>query len=500
VIRTGAGPKRAAAAAERLSGGAGPPATTSSAPPAPTAAPTGPGPAVKPNRVVAVAGVGGALVADLRPGDLLVADRVLRADGTTVRRLPSATILAGALRRRGLRVHLGPVISTERMVHGAAARRALADHGALVVDMESAALAASLPPGPFAVVRAVADTPTRELFSPATVTGGLAALRALRAAAPVLEAWAAAAGPRRVLLAEPRSFCAGVERAIHTVERALERYGAPIYVRRQIVHNRHVVAGLEERGAVFVDELHQVPERATVVYSAHGVGRTVRAEAAARQLQVIDATCPLVAKVHSEVRRFAASGRQVVLVGHSGHDEIEGTLDQTDGVLLIERREDVASLEAGDSSRVAYTTQTTLSPEDVDEVVSALRTRWPDITGPPAADICYATHNRQRAVAAVAQRCDLVLVVGSTNSSNSHRLVEVAARAGACAKLIDDASELDPTWLVGTDSVGVTAGASAPEELVTRVLEALAGLGSTEVETTQITTESVSFSLPLEVR
>jgi 4-hydroxy-3-methylbut-2-enyl diphosphate reductase len=266
------------------------------------------------------------------------------------------------------------------------------------------------------------------------------------------------------------------------------------------VHNRHVVADLEGQGAVFVDELDQVPEQATVVYSAHGVGRAVQAQAGARQLNVIDATCPLVAKVHSEVRRFAAAGRQVVLVGHGGHDEVEGTLDQTDGVLLVERAADVERLDVADPDRLAFTTQTTLSPADVDDVVSALRQRWPAIVGPSAADICYATHNRQRAVGAIAERCDLLLVVGSANSSNSRRLVEVAARAGTRAELVDDVADIDPSWLAGTTSVGVTAGASAPEEVVGRVLRALGALGPIEVETVTVTTESVSFSLPPEVR
>jgi 4-hydroxy-3-methylbut-2-en-1-yl diphosphate reductase len=317
---------------------------------------------------------------------------------------------------------------------------------------------------------------------------------------PAIEAWAAAAGSRRVLLAEPRSFCAGVDRAIHTVQRALERFGAPVYVRRQIVHNRHVVEDLEAHGAVFVDELAQVPDGATTVYSAHGVGRSVRAEAETKSLRVIDATCPLVAKVHNEVRRFTAAGRQVVVVGHAGHDEIEGTLDQTGGMLLVEHPADVAELTVADPSRMAYITQTTLSPSDVEEVVGALRHRWPDIVGPPAADICYATHNRQHAVAAIAEDCDLVLVVGSANSSNSHRLVEVAEKTGTRAKLIDDVSDLDPAWLADAHTVGVTAGASAPEELVGAVVAALVDLGATAPETTAVTTESVSFSLPPEVR
>lgn len=481
VLRIGTGPRRAGTAAARLAAGEN--------------SRHGAGPVVH-----VVAGVGGAVVPDLSPGDVVVADRVLSADGRTVREVPGAALLAATLRRGGLTVAVGPVISVDHLVRGTAARRALAGFGALAVDLESAAFAAGLPRGPFAVVRAVVDTPSQELFSLSTLTGGVAALRALRTARPALEAWAAAAAPRRVLLAEPRSFCAGVERAILTVERAIDRFGAPVYVRRQIVHNRHVVNDLEGRGAVFVEELGQVPEGATVVYSAHGVGRAVQAEAADRNLQVIDATCPLVAKVHSEVRRFAAAGRQVVLVGHPGHDEVLGTIDQADGVLLAERPEDVAGLQVRDPARLAYTTQTTLSPADVEGVVESLQARWPQIVGPAAADICYATHNRQAAVEAIASRCDLLLVIGSANSSNSARLVEVAARTGARAELIDDVSELDPAWLAGAGCVGVTAGASAPDSLVTELVESLVALGATEVETSTATTESVAFSLPPEVR
>jgi 4-hydroxy-3-methylbut-2-enyl diphosphate reductase len=513
VVRTGAGPARAAATARRLAGPMVPTPDSATAGSDTAGSDTAGSDTAGSDTAgsdtaefatagfaTAVAGVAGALVAGLHPGDLVVADRVLRPDGTVVRLLPSAPILAGVLRRRGLPVSVGPVVSTDRLVRGAPARAALAATGALAVDLESADLVDAAWAGPVAVVRAMVDTPGRELVSPATLTGGLAALRSLRAAGPALEDWARATGRRRLVLAEPRSFCAGVERAIETVERAIDRFGPPIYVRRQIVHNRHVVERLESDGARFVDELEQVPEGATVVYSAHGVGRRVRAEAADRDLRVIDATCPLVAKVHSEVRRFADRGYQVVLVGHAGHDEVEGTLDETDGMLLVGRADEVGTLKVSDPGRVAYTTQTTLSPDDVDDVVGALRQRWPTIVGPTATDICYATQNRQAAVAAVAAECDLVVVVGSTNSSNSIRLVEVAARAGTRARLIDDASDLDPSWLVGATSVGVTAGASAPEAVVALVVDALAGLGPAEIVTRNVTTESVSFSLPLEVR
>jgi 4-hydroxy-3-methylbut-2-enyl diphosphate reductase len=445
-------------------------------------------------------GVAGGLLDELSPGELVVADRVLRADGTTVATVPTAPLLAGILRRRGLAVRVGPVVSTDHLVRGATARAALARTGALAVDLESAAFAGGRWPGPFAVIRAVVDTPSRELVSPATIRGGIVALRALRNAMPGIAEWASAAGDRRVVLAEPRSYCAGVERAVETVSRAISRFGAPVYVRRQIVHNRHVVGELEGRGARFVDELDQVPDGATVIFSAHGVGRAVRQEAQRRDLRIIDATCPLVAKVHSEVRRFAERGAQVILIGHAGHDEVQGTMDEADGVILVERASDVAQVDIPDGRAVAYATQTTLSPEDVSDVVDALEQRWPAITGPAATDICYATHNRQQAVRQVAAECDLLLVVGSTNSSNSIRLVEVAARTGTRARLIDDAFDLDPAWLVGATSVGVTAGASAPESVVARVLDTLSGLGRTEVMTRSVATESVSFSLPLEVR
>jgi 4-hydroxy-3-methylbut-2-enyl diphosphate reductase len=334
------------------------------------------------------------------------------------------------------------VVSTETLVKDPDHRARLADTGALAVDMETAALLAECHEGPVAVVRAISDRSDRELFSPAVIWGGWRALWALRAAAPVLEQWAAAAQSRSVLLAGPRSFCAGVERAIDTVERVIDRYGPPVYVRRQIVHNKHVVSSLEERGAVFVQELAEVPDGATVVFSAHGVAPSVRSEAEARGLQVVDATCPLVAKVHHEVQRFQARGYQVVLIGHEGHDETEGTLGEAGNISLVEHPDDVEALHVEDPERVAYVTQTTLSSDDVVDLVGALSARFPAIVGPHAADICYATQNRQDAVRAIAGSCDLLLVVGSSNSSNSARLVEVAARAGSRAELIEDESEL----------------------------------------------------------
>lgn len=447
---------------------------------------------------MAVTGVAGGL-GPVGTGDVVVADRVISPDGVTVATLPPPTLLAEALRRAGLRVVVGPIVTVDRLAD-AAAKQVLAATGAVAVDMESATLVAQPWRVPVAVVRAVSDAPEHQLWSAATLAGGVRALRSLRAAAPVLEAWAAAAGPRKVILASPRSFCAGVERAIDTVAAALDRFGAPVYVRRQIVHNEYVVAGLEARGAVFVSELDAVPDGATVVFSAHGVGAAVRAEAEAKQLRVVDATCPLVAKVHSEVRRFAERGFDVVLIGHAGHDEVEGTRGELPGIHVVGGPDDVAGLDVSDGSRVAYATQTTLSPADVAPTVEALRARFPGLVGPRASDICYATHNRQEAVSALAGHVELVLVVGSTGSSNSRRLVEVARRAGARAELVADETGLQLEWLAGAGTVAVTAGASTPEVLVHQVVDALGGLGPLRVDEQTGRHESVSFSLPPEVR
>ena len=310
-----------------------------------------------------------------------MADRVLDSTGATVAVLPSATLLASELRARGLEPTTGAVISTDRVVRGEAARSALAAHGAVAVDLESAILAAHPWNAPVAVVRALSDTPERELRSPAIVVGGLKALAALRASAPVIEAWGAAVRQRKVLLAGPRSFCAGVDRAVETVRRAIAIHGSPVYVRRQIVHNRHVVANLEREGAVFVQELDEVPDGAPVVFSAHGVSRAVRSEADRRQMKVVDATCPLVAKVHRELHRFAARGHQVVLIGHAGHDETEGTLGEADGITLLETPDDVDRLEVTDPSRLAYLTQTTLSPSTWKASSPAVRSASPKSSG-----------------------------------------------------------------------------------------------------------------------
>ncbi len=306
----------------------------------------------------------------------------------------------------------------------------------------------------------------------------------------------------QIQLANPRGFCAGVNRAIEIVERALDLFGAPIYVRHEVVHNRYVVEGLRERGAVFVDELHEVPAGATVIFSAHGVSKAVREEAEARALKVFDATCPLVTKVHMEVVRHQQAGQEVILIGHAGHPEVEGTLGQYrgEGMYLVETPEDVLRLEVNDPDRLAFVTQTTLSLDDTALVIDALRARFPAIVGPKKNDICYATQNRQDAVKALARNCDLVLVVGSANSSNSNRLRELAERLGSDAYLIDDASQIRPAWLVGRSAVGVTAGASAPEVLVDEVIERLQALGCDEAVDAEGREETVTFSLPRELR
>jgi len=306
----------------------------------------------------------------------------------------------------------------------------------------------------------------------------------------------------RVLLAKPRGYCAGVDRAVQTVERALEIYGAPIYVRKQIVHNIHVVRRLEQLGAVFVDEADEVPVGATCVLSAHGVAPTVYVEAAARSLRVIDATCPLVTKVHVEARRFAEDDYDIVLIGHEGHEEVVGTTGEApEHIRLVDGPGEAATVTVRDPDRVAYLSQTTLSVDETNATVAALRERFPLLQGPPSADICYATSNRQLAVKDIAASADLVLVVGSRNSSNSVRLVEVALDAGAqAAHLVDDASEIDEMWLAGVSTVGLTSGASVPEELVTEVLDWLAARGYADVTEVDSAQEHLLFALPQELR
>jgi 4-hydroxy-3-methylbut-2-enyl diphosphate reductase len=303
-----------------------------------------------------------------------------------------------------------------------------------------------------------------------------------------------------VLLANPRGFCAGVERAIDIVERALEQYGAPIYVRHEIVHNKYVVEDLRAKGAVFVEELDEIPAGATVIFSAHGVSKAVRADAESRGLKVFDATCPLVTKVHVEVAKMLREGYDIVMIGHRGHPEAEGTMGQSvRGMHLVETLEDVARLEVHDGAKLAYVTQTTLSVDDARTIVAALRARYPRIRGPKKDDICYATQNRQDAVKFMTPNCDVVIVVGSPNSSNSNRLREVAENMGASAYMVDTASDLRPEWIAGRRRIGVTAGASAPEVLVDEVVARLKALGAASVRQLDGITESVVFTLPREL-
>jgi 4-hydroxy-3-methylbut-2-enyl diphosphate reductase len=306
-----------------------------------------------------------------------------------------------------------------------------------------------------------------------------------------------------ILLANPRGFCAGVERAIAIVERALEKFGAPIYVRHEVVHNRFVVDGLKAKGAVFVEDLAEVPDGATLIFSAHGVPKVVREEAERRGLRVFDATCPLVTKVHLEVERHVKAGREIVMIGHKGHPEVEGTMGQVrqgqGAIHLVENVANVAKLQVGNPDQLAYVTQTTLSVDDAAAIVAALKARFPAIIGPRKDDICYATQNRQDAVRQLAQQVDLVIVVGSKNSSNSNRLREVGENLGVPAKLIDDGSAIDPAWLDKVEAVGVTAGASAPEVLVAEVVDRLRALGATTITRSAGAEESVYFPLPREL-
>jgi 4-hydroxy-3-methylbut-2-en-1-yl diphosphate reductase len=472
VVRTGYGPARAASSA----------ATIARSRP----------------EALAVGGVGGAVSGDLSVGDLVVASEVTYRGSSVA--CPSAPLLSGELRRAGLRASVGPIATVDHLARPRELA-ALAATGAIAVDMESALLLAGAAGAPAVVLRAISDTPDHSVLSPRIVAGGITALRALRQATPALTRWAAACQPRRILLASPRSFCAGVERAIEIVERALELHGSPVYVRKQIVHNSRVVAELADRGAVFVDELSEVPDGATVVFSAHGVSPEVRREAERRDLRTVDATCPLVAKVHAEARRFAAEGYLVALIGHAGHEEVEGTLGEAPAAMaLVETAADVARLRPDDPGKVAYLMQTTLSADEASGVADALVDRFPAATGPGSDDICYATTNRQLAVRAIAAECDIVLVAGSANSSNSRRLVETAERAGTPAYLVDGPEDIQLGWLAGASVVGLTAGASAPPALVSQITAALAGLGPAEVTERTVTTESVQFGLPKEVR
>ena len=301
----------------------------------------------------------------------------------------------------------------------------------------------------------------------------------------------------QVLLAQPRGFCAGVDRAIEIVDRALQLHCAPIYVRHEVVHNRFVVDDLRAKGAGFIEDLDQVPAGSTVIFSAHGVSQAVQRDATARGLNVFDATCPLVTKVHVEVAKMRAGGREIIMIGHRGHPEVEGTMGQSQGgIYLVETPADVARLEVADASRLAFVTQTTLSVDDAREIIDALKQRFPKIVGPKKDDICYATQNRQDAVKTLALQCDVVIVVGSPNSSNSNRLREVAANQGVAAYMVDNAAELNPQWVAGKACVGVTAGASAPEILVSQVIEMLRNLGAESVGEVQGISETVTFPLP----
>ena len=307
--------------------------------------------------------------------------------------------------------------------------------------------------------------------------------------------------PEKLFLAAPRGYCAGVDRAVQTVERALELYGPPVYVRKEIVHNKLVVEQLSERGAIFVDQETEVPEGETVVFSAHGVAPSVHANAEKRGLQTIDATCPLVTKVHVEAKKFAADGYTIVLIGHEGHEEVEGTMGEApDHIVLIETEEDVDRLEVEDPTRIAYISQTTLSVDETGAIIARLREKFPQIVGPRTDDICYATTNRQAAVRQMADQCDLVLVIGSKNSSNSNRLVEVARAHGAESHLIDNETQVREEWIEGKRVVGISSGASAPEELVQRLVEFFRERGTSDVSEFEVVQEDVRFMLPREIR
>src|SRR5881227_1526247 len=307
--------------------------------------------------------------------------------------------------------------------------------------------------------------------------------------------------PEKLYLAAPRGYCAGVDRAVQTVERALDFYGAPVYVRKEIVHNKHVVEQLRERGAIFVDQETEVPEGQTVVYSAHGVAPSVHANSKQLQHRTIDATCPLVTKVHVEAKKFAAQGYTIVLIGHAGHEEVEGTMGEApESIVMIETEEDVGRLEVEDPERVAYISQTTLSVDETAAIIGRLRERFPSIVGPRTDDICYATTNRQAAVRQMAEHCDLVLVIGSKNSSNSNRLVEVARDHGAESHLIDNEAQVREEWLEGKHTVGITSGASAPEELVKRLVNWFRERGTSVVEEFDVIQEDVRFMLPKDIR
>jgi 4-hydroxy-3-methylbut-2-enyl diphosphate reductase len=307
--------------------------------------------------------------------------------------------------------------------------------------------------------------------------------------------------PEKILLASPRGYCAGVDRAVQTVEHALDLYGAPVYVRKEIVHNKHVVEQLRERGAIFVESESEVPHGATAVFSAHGVAPSVHENAASRELRVIDATCPLVTKVHVEAKRFAADDYTIVMIGHEGHEEVEGTMGEApNNIMLVQSEEDARNLEVPDPTRLAYISQTTLSVDETHSIILALREKFPEIVGPRTDDICYATTNRQAAVKELAKVCDLVLVIGSRNSSNSNRLVEVARECGAASHLIDNEDQVQEEWLEGMRVVGISSGASAPEELVERLVQFFRARGTSDVQELEVVKEDTRFMLPKAIR
>ncbi|MFE0422580.1 4-hydroxy-3-methylbut-2-enyl diphosphate reductase [Streptomyces sp. NPDC058953] len=425
----------------------------------------------------------------LEPGEVLVATEVLRPSGPRDP-CPAAPLVAAELKRAGVRVRTAPVV--------------LLPEGTDSAFRLLTAVPAGESAGESAVRRPLPACGT--LVTSDDRAGSVAASgrRAWAAAWNAVETWAGIARPRTVLLASPRSFCAGVERAIDVVEALLERHaatGAPVFVRKQIVHNTHVIADLARRGAVFVEELDEVPEGSLVVFSAHGVSPQVRAEAERRSLSVVDATCPLVTKVHAEARRFAERGDSIVLIGHAGHEEIEGTYGEApDATVVVEGPQDIAGLELPDPSKVTYLTQTTLAVDETRATIAALKERFPQARGPGSEDICYATTNRQHALQSITAQVDLVLVLGSANSSNSVRLVELARKAGTPAQLIEDASHIRPVWLANVATVGLSAGASAPPALVEETLSALAGLGPLVVREQTTTTETTYFAPPAAVR
>lgn len=466
VVKIGMGSKKAAQAAKHLADRAG--------------------------GAVAIAGLCGGLLPGVDRGDIIVASEVRGPNGAVIV-LPSAPAVAQALRLAGLNVRVGPILSVKHAVFGSRRGR-LGRSGAMGIDMESYWLLQGLTDvdqhgkdpvaasASFCVIRAVSDTIGAGLFGGMVPTGWLKACRSLRRCGAALEVWASAVGSRQVLLARPRSFCGGVKGAIRLTEEALAINGAPVYVLHEIVHNRHVVDHFKERGVVFVPDIAEVPAGELLVFSAHGVGQAERERAARRGLRVVDATCPLVAKVHAKAKSFAERGLHVVLIGKKGHDEVMGVMGEApDSIQLVENLEDIEQLDLDGGRNIAVLTQTTLIPHQVEDLIAALEQRFPGRIVPPGLDVCYASQERQHAVRRVAPHCDLMLVLGSPNSSNSKRLVEEAAQVGTSARLVDDESEVDLAWLSGVQTLGLTAGASAPESLLERMIDFVGSLGECDV-------------------